>query len=313
MALGFNQRTAIRKLAEILSNFLPASGHSMWKGHVNFGSVAAKLGLSGYWLGGSKLPAIINLLENTYEKKANVFQNLIETVVLEGKTYRNNKGNPLSRNEVDELNKCLLELEFKFPDLHNPKFLDSLEDTISTIINTPVEGSIDTKYCHQLYELKTEFYDLSKLDNRQEAGYRLEKLLSRLFEISALNSRSPFKVCGEQIDGSVEIDNNIYLIEVKWTKKPINESDLLVFRGKVEGKSSFTRGMFLSINGFTEDAIKAITTGKQPNFFLLDGYDLTTVLEEKCSLGELLRHKIGKLAEEGAVSVRLSISDIWTR
>ena len=80
MALEFNQRDAIRKLAEILSNFLPASGHSMWKGHVNFGTVAAKLGLSGYWLGGSKLPAIINLLENTYEKKANVYQDLSETV-----------------------------------------------------------------------------------------------------------------------------------------------------------------------------------------------------------------------------------------
>lgn len=305
MALEFNQRDAIRKLAEILSNFLPASGHSMWKGHVNFGTVAAKLGLSGYWLGGSKLPAIINLLENTYEKKANVFQDLIETVVLEGKTYRNNKCNPLSRNEIDELNKCLLELEFKFPNLHNPKFLDSLEDTISTINHTPVEGSIDTKYYHQIYELKTEFYDLSKLDNRQEAGYRLEKLLSRLFEFSELNPRSPFKVLGEQIDGSVDIDNNIYLIEIKWTKKPINESDLLVFRGKVEGKSSFTRGMFLSINGFTEEAITAITTGKQPNFFLFDGYDLTTVLEEKCSLGELLRYKIRKLAEEGAVYVRL--------
>lgn len=305
MALGFKQKNAIRNLADILYNFLPASGHQTWKGHVNFGSVAAKLGLSGFWSGGSKLPAIINLLENTYERRISDFQNLIEAIVLEGKTYRSNKGNPLSRNEVDELNKCLLELEFKFPDLHNPKFLDSLEDTISTIVNTPVEGSIDTRYFQQMYELKTEFYELSILDNRQEAGYRLEKLLSRLFEISSLRSRSPFKVCGEQIDGSVEIDNNIYLIEVKWTKKPINESDLLIFRGKVEGKSSFTRGMFMSINGFTEDAIKAITTGKQPNFFLLDGYDLTTVLEEKCSLGELLRHKIRKLAEEGSVYVRL--------
>ncbi len=305
MTLGFKQRNAIRKIAEILYNFLPASGHQTWKGHVNFGSVAFKLGLSEYWTGGSKLPAIINLLESTYERKIGIFQNLIETVVLEGKTYRNNKGNPLSRHEVEELNKCLLELEFKFPDLNDPKFLDSLEDTISAINNGPLDESIDKKYRQQLYELKTEFYDLSTLDNRQEAGYRLEKLLSRLFEISGLNSRSPFKVCGEQIDGSVEIDNNIYLIEVKWTSHPINESDLLVFRGKIEGKSSFTRGMFLAINGFTKESIKALTTGKQPNFFLIDGYDLSLVLEGKYSLEELLKYKIRKLAEEGAVYARL--------
>jgi len=127
MTLGFKQRNAIRKIAEILYNFLPASGHQTWKGHVNFGSVAFKLGLSEYWTGGSKLPAIINLLESTYERKIGIFQNLIETVVLEGKTYRNNKGNPLSRKEVEELNKCLLELGFKFPDLNDPQFLDSLE------------------------------------------------------------------------------------------------------------------------------------------------------------------------------------------
>ena len=127
MTLGFKQRNAIRKIAEILCNFLPASGHQTWKGHVNFGLVAFKLGLSEYWTGGSKLPAIINLLESTYERKIGIFQNLIETVLLEGKTYRNNKGNPLSRKEVEELNKCLLELGFKFPDLNDPQFLDSLE------------------------------------------------------------------------------------------------------------------------------------------------------------------------------------------
>lgn len=38
---------------------------------------------------------------------------------------------------------------------------------------------------------------------------------------------------------------------------------------------------------------------------LIDGYDLSLVLEEKYSLEELLRYKIRKLAEEGAVYVRL--------
>ena len=222
MALGFKQRQAIRELAEIISTFLPASGNPMWRGHVNFGSLAAKLGLSEYWTRGSKSTAIINLLESTYERKIGIFQNLIEAVVVEGITYRNKQGNPLSRNEVDELNKCLLDLEFKFPNLHDPKFLDSLEQTTFSVTSNSVEGSTDARYSQQLGELRTEFYDLSILDNRQEAGYRLEILLSRLFEISALDSRSPFKVCGEQIDGSVEIDNNIYLIEVKWTKRPIN-------------------------------------------------------------------------------------------
>jgi hypothetical protein len=79
-----------------------------------------------------------------------------------------------------------------------------------------------------------------------------------------------------------------------------------VFRGKIEGKSAFTRGVFVSINGFSQPALEAITKGKQPNFLMMDGYDLTVVLEGQMRLDELLRAKIRRLSEEGTpfVSVR---------
>lgn len=78
---------------------------------------------------------------------------------------------------------------------------------------------------------------------------------------------------------------------------------LLVFRGKIEGKSSITRGVFIAINGCTRQALEAITSGKQPNFFLMDGYDLTMILEAAISLNDLLRLKLRRLAEEGKVFV----------
>ncbi|MFH0823592.1 MAG: hypothetical protein V2B18_12635, partial [Pseudomonadota bacterium] len=71
----------------------------------------------------------------------------------------------------------------------------------------------------------------------------------------------------------------------------------------VEGKSSFTRGVFLSLSGYAETALKAITQGKQPNFFLMDGYDLSVVLEGQIGLDLLLRTKLRHLAEEGRVFV----------
>ena len=68
MTIGFKQKNAIRKIAKILYNFLPPSGHQTWKGHVNFGSVAFKLGYQNTdWR--SKLPAIINLLESTAKER----------------------------------------------------------------------------------------------------------------------------------------------------------------------------------------------------------------------------------------------------
>ena len=104
---------------------------------------------------------------------------------------------------------------------------------------------------------------------------------------------------GSRIDGSFKLDNEIYLVEAKWEAGALPEAPLLIFRGKVEGKSKFTRGVFISINGFSAEAKLAITIGKQPNFFLFDGYDLTMVLEGNIRLDQLLNEKLRSLAEKG--------------
>ena len=142
------------------------------------------------------------------------------------------------------------------------------------------------------------------MGDRQQAGLALEKVLNETFNLFGLEPRSAFRVVGEQIDGSVLLDYETYLLEAKWTQHRTREDEMLVLRGKIEGKSAFTRGMFLSINGFSDDAIEAITKGKVPTFFLIDGFDLKTVLEGTIALPELLRYKIRRLAEEGSVFVR---------
>ncbi|ACL66389.1 conserved hypothetical protein [Anaeromyxobacter dehalogenans 2CP-1] len=79
----------------------------------------------------------------------------------------------------------------------------------------------------------------------------------------------------------------------------VNESELLVFRGKIEGKSQFTRGLFVSVNGYTREALAAITKGKSPNFVMLDGSHLYRVLEGNVRLDELLCRAVRHLAETG--------------
>jgi hypothetical protein len=129
----------------------------------------------------------------------------------------------------------------------------------------------------------------------------LEKVLNGVFELSGLSPREPFRVTGEQIDGSFELDNEVYIVEAKWEASRLSEAPLMVFREKVEGKSTITRGIFISINGCTAEALDAITRGKQPNFCVMDGYDLSTVLEQSLDLRRLLRAKVRRLAEEGRV------------
>jgi hypothetical protein len=126
----------------------------------------------------------------------------------------------------------------------------------------------------RLARLKDNFLALALESDRNAAGLALETLLNELFEIFDLRPRQPLGVMGEQIDGSFELQGQVYLLESKWEKHPLSESDLLIFRGKIEGKSTFTGGVFIALNDISGPARDVITRGKAPSFFVMNGHDL---------------------------------------
>lgn len=67
-----------------------------------------------------------------------------------------------------------------------------------------------------LAQLKEEFHQLTIEVDRNKAGLALECLLNRLFELFGLQPRQPFRIEGEQIDGSFVLDGHVYLLESKW-------------------------------------------------------------------------------------------------
>jgi hypothetical protein len=319
MALSLKESQAVAGLAELLYSFLPGSGPPAWKGHVSFRTVAEKSGVGDFWQSGSKLPMIIALLERTLEYRRRRFESLILEIVRSGIVYRLKQGHPVKPEEIDILNGLLVDVGFKFPDLWDPKFYESLKidskarakEHVKRIIKEQeLQASVQCEYSTELVRLNQEFLALHNIVNRQEAGLRFEKILNTLFHISNLAPREPFRIVGEQIDGSFELDHEIYIVEAKWEKSPLPEADLLVLRGKIEGKSSYTRGVFIAMNGITDPANQAITRGKQPNLFVVDGYDLVMVLSEQATLIELLRQRQRILAEEGLVFV--PYTELWS-
>lgn len=299
-------------MARVLYDFLPGSGARSWEGHVTFQTVANDVGVGDFWPGGSKEPAIATLLGYTLEYRRDIFEKLILSIVREGLKYRQKKNNPITENEIKTLNGLILETGFKFPTLWDPDFLSSLRTDGQQRASEAVEREMaaqmaqisrQSEFNTKRDRLKNRLYALWNQSNRQQAGLDLEKILNNMFTLFDLDPRAPFKVTGEQIDGSFELDNEVYLIEAKWRAEKISEAPLLEFRGKVEGKSTITRGVFLSMSGYTEAAMDSITRGKQPNFFLMDGYDLSVVLEGHIDLIQLLRAKIRSLAEEGKVFI----------
>lgn len=59
----------------------------------------------------------------------------------------------------------------------------------------------------------------------------------------------------EQIDGAFSFDTDYYVLEAKWWKERIGRRELDVFKTNIERKGKSTLGLYVSMSGFTSDAL----------------------------------------------------------
>lgn len=155
----------------------------------------------------------------------------------------------------------------------------------------------------ELYpQFLTELQDLSNLAPHPR-GYAFESFLKRLFDKFGLEARDPFRLVGEQIDGSFLLGNETYLLEGKWQNAPSGVDHLHTFHGKVEQKAAWARGLFISYSGFSADGLTAFGRGKR--VICMDGYDLSEALMRELPLHEVLERKVRRAAETGLAFVRV--------
>ena len=156
----------------------------------------------------------------------------------------------------------------------------------------------------QLQSVKVEFFELVASDNPQQRGYLLEKVLRGLFELFDLDPKASFRITGEQIDGAFSFEGTDYLLEAKWQKVPVAAADLDGLAGKLSRKLENTLGLFLSVDGYSEDAVKTHSSGRRL-VILMDGSDLMAVLEGRIDLVQLLLRKRRHAAETGNIYLRI--------
>jgi hypothetical protein len=152
----------------------------------------------------------------------------------------------------------------------------------------------------QLDALRTEFIEIIGPQEPQARGYRLEQLMKELFELFDLDPKASFRTTGEQIDGAFTFDNTDYLFEAKWVDKPTGLQDLDAFNGRISRKLENTLGLFLSINGFSPNAVTAHSS-LRPSMILMDGGDLMAVLEGRIDLIDLLLRKRRHASQTGNI------------
>jgi hypothetical protein len=136
---------------------------------------------------------------------------------------------------------------------------------------------------------------------RQRRGYSFERLLHALLTAEGLEPRTGYRASGEQIDGSFFLDASVFLLEAKWLAEPLPASTLYQFKGKIDGKLVGTKGVFISMSGYSEDAVDALTLGKSLNVILFDKMDMDAAIACNHGFRNILKQKLRKAAEEGAV------------
>lgn len=130
-------------------------------------------------------------------------------------------------------------------------------------------------------------------------GYAFERFLTELFEAFRMNPREPFRITGEQIDGSFELASETYLVEAKWLNRKIGAAELHTFAGKVGQKAMWARGLFISFGGFTADGL--IAFGRGHRVIGLEGRELHDALGRGVGIDRLIAAKARRAAETGDV------------
>ncbi len=134
----------------------------------------------------------------------------------------------------------------------------------------------------------------------QGRGRLFETFLCELFHRQSIKMDGSFRLVGEKIDGTFKFEGENYIVEAKWQDPSSSTNQLYTFAHKVDGKMH-GRGLFISVNGFSSESIKAIVHGKHIQTMLMDGEDISYVLEERINLETMLDYKIRAAQTRGDV------------
>ena len=136
---------------------------------------------------------------------------------------------------------------------------------------------------------------------KRHRGQQFEELLKRLLEADGLSPHIRVRPDGEEIDGSFLLNDRAFLLEAKWHADPLPASAIYQFKCKVDGKLVGTLGVFISVSGFSTDAVEALIVGKAMNVVIFDRRDIEAAIDRPDGFRTVLLAKLRMAAEEGTV------------
>jgi hypothetical protein len=165
------------------------------------------------------------------------------------------------------------------------------------------------KMFKQKSELLLMMFDaMARSKDPHERGYLLQSLVEQtldLYDIPVVKSFTR-NSGAEQIDGAFKLEGWHYIVECRWRGKLADIRELDGLQGQVDRSGKQTMGVFLSINGWSENVPALLKQNPGKSIILFDGFDLRCVLNRQADLTELLLAKLARLNLHADPAYRVS-------
>lgn len=151
----------------------------------------------------------------------------------------------------------------------------------------------------KVQQVKKDLYALFGLADPQKRGKQVEEVLNRLFQTTGILVREAFtrvaqtgEGIAEQIDGVIELDGEIYLVEMKWWDRPLGTAEVSQHLVRVFNRNC-ARGLLVSYSDFTDPAVTICKESLARMVVTLCGLqEVVQLLEREDDLAEFLRKKV---------------------
>jgi Holliday junction resolvase-like predicted endonuclease len=168
--------------------------------------------------------------------------------------------------------------------------------------------SFDLQATLRLRELIAEYGRMCRLDGMtaQHRGQRLNEFVADLLRYwGAGRVEASVQSVGE-IDVAFALDGTRFILEAKWERGPVSFDPIAKLSRRITQRLTGTRGVFLSMSGYTTDAVSDMLRGQQPDMLLLDQSHLEAMLSGLFSPADLLTVLMDRASYRGEVQVSLS-------
>jgi hypothetical protein len=135
-------------------------------------------------------------------------------------------------------------------------------------------------------------------DKPQERGKLLEAVLNDLFKAYGIHVREDFRrkspdtgTVLEQIDGVIELDGAVHLVEMKWLSVPVGIGEFSPHLSRLFLRAN-AHGIFIATNGYTEPVLSECKNAlNQKTIFLCSLQEFVMLLQRQGDLVALLKRK----------------------